>query len=233
MFIQAELTVNDTLNPDQLAIAPDQQDAQPTVKPSQPEREVLPEGNVVTRNVRASLTQKRITAIRYPIQTNSIAPPESFPTPCPPSSWGEWQEAQPVVQAPREHPPQQLESLRQKLLLPLPTRAEVKWNRGLLENGQSKADHTDKADSSLSARFTQEDSLKLSDETTNPAKLAEAVAAYNATIQQSNLEFLSNPPLEVLALREALSDLLTKANLATNRKQTDGFYKRLTKNKLF
>lgn len=48
--------------------------------------------------------------------------------------------------------------------------------------------------------------------TVAPDRLAAAVKAYNATIMESNIEFLSNPPAELLAIQAALAQLVKAAN---------------------
>lgn len=113
-----------------------------------------------------------------------------------------------------------LVALRQKLLLPLPATvianssltSEVKVGQGLMEKSlTSKAYNSNETDGT--ARFARRDSLKSPVDETALTKLSAAVAAYNVMIQQSNLEFLSDPPAEVLALREALLALISETML--------------------
>ncbi len=102
------------------------------------------------------------------------------------------------------------------------TVAATKMSLDLMENGSpGKTLQNDKADSSVSARFAQGDDLQLQDERTTPAKLSAAVAAYNAMIQQSNQEFLTNPPAEVLALRETLLARVANANRTPKQIQAE------------
>lgn len=113
-----------------------------------------------------------------------------------------------------------LVALRQKLLLPLPATviadtsytSEVKVGQGWMEKGlTSKAYNTNETHET--ATLARRDSLKSPVDETAVAKLSAAVAAYNIMIQQSNLEFLSNPPAEVLALREALLALMSETTI--------------------
>jgi hypothetical protein len=110
-----------------------------------------------------------------------------------------------------------LVALRQKLLLPLPATvvanssltSEVTVGQGLMEKGLTRKTYSSN-ETDGTARFAQRDSLQSPVDETAVAKLSAAVAAYNVMIQQSNLEFLSNPPAEVLALREALLALMSE-----------------------
>jgi hypothetical protein len=110
-----------------------------------------------------------------------------------------------------------LVALRQKLLLPLPATvianssllSEVNVGQGWMEKGlTSKAYNTNETD--RTAMFGRRERLKSQVDETSVTKLSAAVTAYNAMIEQSNLEFLSHPPAEVLALREALLALMSE-----------------------
>ncbi|HEY9601193.1 MAG TPA: hypothetical protein V6C85_06250 [Allocoleopsis sp.] len=110
-----------------------------------------------------------------------------------------------------------LVALRQKLLLPLPATvladssltSEVNVGQGLMEKGLTNKAYTTN-DTDETPMFGRRESLKSPVDKTNVAKLSAAVTAYNAMIEQSNLEFLSHPPAEVLALREALLALTSE-----------------------
>lgn len=113
-----------------------------------------------------------------------------------------------------------LVALRQKLLLPLPATviadssllSEVNVGQGWMEKGlTSKAYNTNETD--RTAMFGRRERLKSQVDETSVTKLSAAVTAYNAMIEQSNLEFLSHPPAEVLALREALLALMSETRL--------------------
>jgi len=222
MFTQADLAVNDTLHRAQAVTAFDEQDVRSTasvseentwstVKPSEPEVEVP--GVDRARDTVASIQEK---ATADQVLTHSIAPPESAATSSTPS-WSQQKEAK-LAQRLVKRTSLQLQALRQKLLLPIPTTvaaqrsptaADVKLGQGLMEKGfPYKAYNSDDTDSR--ARFAWEESQKRQADETNLEKLSTAVAAYNAMIEQSNLEFLRNPPVEVLALREALSAMIAK-----------------------
>lgn len=113
-----------------------------------------------------------------------------------------------------------LVALRQKLLLPLPATviadssllSEVSVGQGWMEKGlTSKAYNTNETD--RTAMFGRRERLKSQVDETSVTKLSAAVTAYNAMIEQSNLAFLSHPPAEVLALREALLALMSETRL--------------------
>jgi len=113
-----------------------------------------------------------------------------------------------------------LVALRQKLLLPLPATvianssllSEVNVGQGWMEKGlTSKAYNTNETD--RTAMFGRRERLKSQVDETSVTKLSAAVTAYNAMIEQSNLAFLSHPPAEVLALREALLALMSETRL--------------------